>query len=368
MSPTMSGYLDLCRLAAAIAVFLVHANIFQIGGKLPFIWRLPSIGHDAVIAFFVLSGFVIAYVTDREHSRLRHYAVARVSRLWSVALPALLLTLVADAIGRSLSPARYGGASVFSTDLPVWRFAANLLFLNELWFSSVRPFSNLPFWSIGFEFWYYAIFGAWTYLTGRPRHIAVAALCLIAGPKILLLMPVWLMGVVAYRVSKKDRLKTTTSVLLIAASGLAYVLFHYLDLPLKLLALTRERLGPLAYDLSWSQTFIHAHIVGVLIALHFLGVASLTRNCRVRFPGVGYLASFTFALYLCHYPLLYLLGALVDHFQIERYRSAFVILGVCFVVAIVGSFTERLKNGVRRHLRFVVDRARMAPTPATPAG
>ena len=363
MNPTMSGYLDLCRFAAAIAVFLVHTNIFQIGGRLPFIWRLPSLGHDAVIAFFVLSGFVIAYVTDREHSRLKDYAVARVSRLWSVALPALLLTLAADAIGRSLSPARYGGASVFPTDLPAWRFAANLLFLNELWFSSVRPFSNLPFWSIGFEFWYYAIFGAWTYLTGRPRHLAVAALCLIAGPKILLLMPVWLMGVLAYRVSQKGGLTTASAALMIAGSGVAYLLFHQLDLPLKLLALTRERLGPLAYDLSWSQTFIHAHIVGALIALHFVGVGSITRNCRMRFPAIGYLASFTFALYLCHYPLLYLLGALVDHFEIEHYRSAFVVVGVCVVVAIVGSFTERLKNVVRRYLGFVVDRGNVAPTP-----
>lgn len=366
MSPTMSGYLDLCRMLAAIAVFLVHVDKFQIGGRLPFMWRLPSIGHDAVIAFFVLSGFVIAYVTDREGSRLRDYAVGRISRLWSVAVPALLLTIVADAIGRSLSPGRYGGEWAFATDMPAWRLVANLLFLNELWFSSVRPFSNLPFWSIGFEFWYYAIFGAWTYLTGHARHIAVAALCLIAGPKILLLMPVWLMGVIAYRLSRADTLEATASVLLIAGTSLAYVLFHYLEMPVKLLVLTRELLGSYAYDLVWSQTFIHAYIIGVLIALQFVGVASLTRNCRIQIPAAGYLASFTFALYLCHYPLLYLLSALVDDLQIQQYRNAFVVLGVCLVVAMLGFFTERLKKGMRRQLNYFVDRARVAPTPLSP--
>ena len=64
------------------------------------------------------------------------------------------------------------------------------------------------------------------------------------------------------------------------------------------------------------------------------------------------------------YPLLYLLDALVDYFEIERYRSAFVVLGVSFVVAIVGSFAERLKKRLRWQLRCVVDRARVA----TPTG
>jgi peptidoglycan/LPS O-acetylase OafA/YrhL len=51
-------------------------------------------GLPAVIVFFVLSGFVIAFVTDGRDRTLAGYALNRLSRLWSVALPALGFGLI----------------------------------------------------------------------------------------------------------------------------------------------------------------------------------------------------------------------------------------------------------------------------------
>jgi peptidoglycan/LPS O-acetylase OafA/YrhL len=353
MSPAMSAYLDLWRLLAAVVVFLVHVDHFQIGGRLPGLWRFPGIGHDAVLVFFVLSGYVIAYVRDRKTPALGSYCIDRLARLYSVIVPALLITVAADSLGRSMSSAIYEGPLGFSDSMPVVRLLASLLFLNELWFMTIRPLSNLPFWSLGYEAWYYAIFGAWSYLRGRSRYVVTGILVGIVGPKIALLLPVWLLGVLAYRLSLRRPPSRLAAWALAAVPLAAYGLFRGLELPVRLLASTREWLGPTFHDLAWSQTFVHAYIVGLLIALHFIGVAWLLRGSQRRLPAVSYLASFTFVLYLLHYPLLYFFGGGVDRLGIDQGRTAVVVGGVILVVWAVGLVTERSKHGLRHLLARV---------------
>ena len=80
----LSLYLDAVRFAAALVVVFSHAWLVLFPGY-PLHWPGPA----AVIVFFVLSGFVMAYVTDRRDRSQADYALDRLSRLWSVALPAL---------------------------------------------------------------------------------------------------------------------------------------------------------------------------------------------------------------------------------------------------------------------------------------
>ena len=56
-----------------------------------------DMGNDAVMVFFVLSGFVIAYTVDRGETRASDYALARLVRMYSLALPAGELGRVAIA-------------------------------------------------------------------------------------------------------------------------------------------------------------------------------------------------------------------------------------------------------------------------------
>ena len=65
MSPCLSLYLDLTRFAVALVVVLGHLWPVRFQ-PIPLHWSGPA----AVIVFFVLSGFVIAYVTDgRDRTR-----------------------------------------------------------------------------------------------------------------------------------------------------------------------------------------------------------------------------------------------------------------------------------------------------------
>ncbi|WP_431311886.1 acyltransferase family protein [Sphingomonas lacusdianchii] len=80
MHRNLSIYLEVLRFAAAVAVVLSHARgiLFP---ALP--WRLAAHGPEAVAVFFVLSGFVIRFVTvDRNETTWRAYAAARVARIY----------------------------------------------------------------------------------------------------------------------------------------------------------------------------------------------------------------------------------------------------------------------------------------------
>ena len=88
MNPNLSLYLDLTRFTAALLVFSNHAQLPELNGE----WLTPlgAFGREAVIIFFVLSGYVIAFVAATKERSGLEYAVSQLARLYSVVLPALL--------------------------------------------------------------------------------------------------------------------------------------------------------------------------------------------------------------------------------------------------------------------------------------
>src|SRR3954469_1403690 len=216
MSAALSVYLDLIRFGAALVVVLSHAWLILFPA-VPLHWPGPG----AVIVFFVLSGFVIAYVTDGHDRTLTDYALNRLSRLWSVSIPALCFGL---ALFPFVQHSAFGPVPADSS--PVAGSTVNALFMGEVWFSSVAPPLNGPFWSLNYEAWFYAIFGAWTYLPRPMKGPAACVLAALAGPKILVLMPCWLLGVSAYRTLGRWNWseKTACWVWLLSAAGAAALL------------------------------------------------------------------------------------------------------------------------------------------------
>jgi peptidoglycan/LPS O-acetylase OafA/YrhL len=140
MTPGLSIYLDLVRVAALL-VLLFHASYDRFGGN----WLRPAFadsGQPAVIMFFVLSGFVIAWTADVKERTFNVYIVNRMARLWSVAVPALALTLFADKIGLAIDPKIYPGWLLPLEAHPFRQLAISATFLNQVWFFDVQPLSN----------------------------------------------------------------------------------------------------------------------------------------------------------------------------------------------------------------------------------
>lgn len=352
MRPATSVYLDLLRIVAAATVFVSHAYPRRLTGGVPALWRAGDLGNDAVMVFFVLSGFVIAHVAQGREGSATAYASSRLARLYSVVVPAIVLTLAADALGTRLAPSLYD-AGWYEADRPVWRVAANLLFVNELWFNSVRLFSNVPFWSLGYEFWYYLLFGAAMFLRGWVRALVLVVLLLVVGPKIVLLLPVWLMGVWAHRRTRAGTLAAGAGTALLLGSLLAYVLFRQVDGHALLEDITVQWLGAEAVaTLGFSRWFLGSWLVGMLVALHLVGVDAAAPRLARLLPArpIRYLASFTFALYLFHYPLLFFFAAWLEHAGLSAHRNAIVIPATLATVWVLGGLTERRKAALRRWL------------------
>ena len=138
-------------------------------------------------------------------------------RLWSVALPALCLGAILDHFGRSIHPQTY--SSIISTNHLNLKYLISSLFLHESWFFSIRPGSNGPFWSLCYEFFYYLIFGAIALLPSmRSKLLVGLVFCLVAGPKVLILFPCWMVGCLSYWGCKKLRPNTLVSFSLLVLS------------------------------------------------------------------------------------------------------------------------------------------------------
>jgi peptidoglycan/LPS O-acetylase OafA/YrhL len=214
---SFSIYLDIVRFSAACLVYLYHSN-----KRLLVTDILPAshYGHASVIVFFVLSGFVISYVAHTKETHWIYFAASRVSRVYSVVIPTLILTLLLDYVGRQTYPELYD----YPFDQLFIRLLASLLMLNEVWLVSITTLSNVPFWSITYESWNYLVFALITFLPGRTGFILAALVVLAVGPKLLLLLPVWFAGVWLYRCQRLSQISEGFGAALAIVS---YSPFHF---------------------------------------------------------------------------------------------------------------------------------------------
>ncbi len=139
MTKETSIFLDLVRFSAALTVVFGHiGGDPKIAGSI--LWQFSSLANVAVIIFFVLSGYVVDYATQRRETDGVSFTSARATRILSVAVPALALTALLDSIGSAVNPVLYAHYHSLSWD----RLIASLTFLNEAWGVDLTPGSNLP--------------------------------------------------------------------------------------------------------------------------------------------------------------------------------------------------------------------------------
>jgi peptidoglycan/LPS O-acetylase OafA/YrhL len=352
MRPELSLYLDLVRFAAALLVFISHFTLQRLSGGL--LWQLNPYGHEAVTVFFVLSGFVIAHACDTREKTARDYAISRLARIYSVALPAVLLTVLLDQIGSALRPDIYSAAWGFVPGLDFGAIAAALSFSNEIWSLSTRLGSNAAYWSMGYEVPYYLIFGLAHFTQGRWRWPLVALALLLAGPSIAASFPLWLMGVGVYRYSCQHRLSPRTGQWLFAGSlavGLVY----------ELAAQHGGRL--LIGGQPWLKRpeVLQDYIVGGCFAANLLGfhaaAQQLGRPLLRHADAIRWAAGATFTLYLCHLPVAQLIASLVPWGVSDGRSRGVVFVGTLLGVALIARYTERRKHAWRGGFERVWPRA-----------
>jgi len=318
-----SAHLDMIRGISAIAVLVYHLRgLFFV--DFPFLSRktvlstalygATSYGHQAVIIFFVLSGYfistsVIGSVREATWS-WRTYLVSRLTRLQLVLFPALLLGAMWDRIGMKIAQAsplyydalyKFNGPSVaLRSTVPV--FLGNLFFLQGI--ASPVFGSNGPLWSLSYEFWYYVLFPLLflTFVSATSARLRIfysllgLAIVWFIGLQISFYFLIWLAGVVAGVLARGLPLKGAIP----GGSTVCGLVF--------VSSLVWCRIRPLASDLATDC------IVGLCFAAWLLSLLLGSRRdvSRAYSSLAKKLAGFSYTLYLTHFPLLLLLRGLIN--------------------------------------------------------
>src|SRR5215831_1518283 len=259
MPKAFSVYLDAVRFTAACLVYLYHSNQrWLVEPVLP----ASHYGHSSVIVFFVLSGYVIAYITATKEGKWQDYTASRLSRVFSVAIPAIALTIVLDAVGRQLVPSAYG----YPFDWFGLRVLASLLMLDEVWFVSITAFSNVPYWSICYESWYYVAFGILTFVRRSWAWPLLLVLALALGPKIALLAPIWAMGVLLYRWRGLAEISERLGWILVLVSTAGIVIVHWVGFDEMAGSWFTSLVGKETFEqFTFSRFFIGDYVLGSLV-------------------------------------------------------------------------------------------------------
>jgi peptidoglycan/LPS O-acetylase OafA/YrhL len=345
-------YLDVARALAALVVMASHLRKILLGDYKDFhhlglLWRpfyfVTNLGREAVIVFFVLSGFLISKsvcnLAVSSRWSWRSYAIKRLSRLWMVLVPALVLTLLLDHLGMRSSPALYAGRlnpvlgsmPLTSASYAPSTFIGNILFLQEV---AVPSFgSDTPLWSLANEFWYYVLFPLF-YFSMRTYYKLPVRITLFALASTLCLGPlrqqaplglVWLLGYLVLlslpyirRCSKLSRIGIASG----AALGLVLALVYF------------ESTGTFAGGSEFILGFLFASLLGVLTTF---------RLARFGTRLATFVASFSYTLYVIHLPLFaFLTSVLLHSARLAPNMSGLAAYGACFFAAIVCAYVMSL--------------------------
>lgn len=348
ISERLSLYLDVLRIAAALAVFIGHAGAYLLPG-LPRL--MISHADEGVAVFFVLSGFVIGMVTDGKERNIGDYLGARALRMYSVVPVALLVTFLADRAGHAIDPTSYDTLSWQSADgyydSPIAILASllrALTFTNEAWMQSSTFGSNHAYWSLGFEVPYYLAFGILFFARGPLRILGFGLWLLCVGPQIALFFLLWLAGTLCYYLvrdvpSLPRWAGLTLALAVVPVYGIVKLGFRDYKLPI-------YDPGALVPSLL---SFAYYMVIGIAVACNILGMAALFRGRGPARPTaarmIRWVAGGTFTLYLVHQPLMVLGSSLVTRVG----GSASVAAGVTILV-LVGCYLFAELGERRKHL------------------
>ncbi len=375
VSARMSRDLDLLRACSALVVVLGHVRgLFFVEWKLvlkPSIaqraaYLVTSFGHEAVMVFFVLSGFFISSTVLRAAKyhqwSWQRYLIQRGTRIWIVLVPAVVLGLLWDYAGIHL----FAAGQVYSglpSDTNILNFSVadrlnastflgNLMLLQGI---LVEPFgSNNPLWSLSYEFWYYLMFPCLIFALCAPDKrwcLVNAGICVVilvfVGRTISAYFLIWLLGVLPAIVPLPTAVKRLPALSLIVGGG-----------ALLFVALVSARMI--------RSAIVGDILVGCAAALLLYAICLPQRsspevaNGKIPFGGylVKLMAGFSYTLYLVHIPALIFLHAWINTINVGKWQPdlphAALALGIVTAILVyawlISLVTEDHTSRVRRTL------------------
>lgn len=340
--------LDLMRGLAALLVLISHlrGDCFVEYGALPasqhnllatIFFAATRTAHEAVMVFFVLSGFVVGgevLARVRQHRfQIRDYSIDRSTRILIPLVPACLFTV---AIGLLLT----------GEIPPLDQILANMVGLNEVITKNLA--FNPVLWSLSYEIWFYIFAGAAAYVvsqrpTGASVLVLLACVIVFAILKTHYLI-IWMLGACASLFSEvRFRKSLLLAGLLLSLAG--SVLYQ--------LGAESRSVVAVAYVPPVVAEFLFC--IGIAMTFPFL-ISSSANRVLARFSlPVTALAAFSYTLYLTHRPTDAALGYIFGKADVISFQSLFTFsLRVLICLMVAGCFYlcfERNTSKARKYFR-----------------
>jgi peptidoglycan/LPS O-acetylase OafA/YrhL len=359
--------LNLMRGLAAVAVLLSHSrgDSFVIYGALPasqhgiaaqLFFAATRLGHEAVMIFFVLSGFLVGgqVLTRLKEDRfgLEEYALDRVTRIFIPLVPACLLTAAISTF-------------LFQQPPSLLSLIANMTGMSEVVNYSLPL--NPVMWSLTYEIWFYILAGALAYMISK-RVNAISGIVLAACFAVFAILEIrflifWLLGaLVSTRTEIRFKGAIAVAGLILALAGSAF----------DQLAADSHSISPVVYIPPVIAEFMMCF--GAATALPFLVDPAVDRFLRPIQGFAAALAGFSYTLYLTHRPTNAALGLLFPKAEALSVHSLAIFacrLIICIAVAVAFYFAFEANTGAvrrlwRRHRQTQVKIK--APTEGEPVG
>ena len=373
MLPFFSVYLDLLRIIACAAVYIGHNGLPWLLGINRF-EDYYSIGHDAVVVFFVLSGYVVAYAAHSIEKTPKNYIINRVARILPPAIAAILVSYFLMRMAYIFFPEAYTQPQQLK--MP-WHYAlSSLVFINQNWWNEFVPFSNSPYWSLSYEVWYYALFFCLNFIKGTKRIGFFLLILLASGPKIAILAPAWFLGTAAYFWRDRWTLNKFWASFLFVLSLVIYAVLKVSGIQITQYSAAYHYIGQpveefMHHGLGGAAAFAWDYVLAFLIAMHLYAARFLS---SLRFLETSFLsktikkiAGYTYSAYIFHMPLNRFFAAVMNGAQsihdIDTYRIALQI-GVLPTIIVLANMTEHQKKPVRVFLLWLTTRFTAWGTPA----
>lgn len=300
-----STFINIIRGLSCLTVFLIHFQTFNLSFNLP--WKMA---HGAVIVFFVLSGYLI-HLSAKSTPRLIVFAQKRLSRIYSVFLPALVFSILLS-----------------RQDLSFSNFFRLLLFVDP--FHLYQYINNEPIWSLTYEVYYYIIFAFVFYL--KRWSLFLLPILPFLSEQIFFLFPCWLCGA-ALVYLRKPSLNSLGSFIIIFFCFILFIQVYIDTSVVHDFIMTQQwilyekffssiELGTSSYFLcDWVGSFLIAIIIIFSKGLHFPNlIAEIARWFSQR----------TYSIYIIHYPLMIAFSD-IQFLQGYALLSLLLILFICIL-------------------------------------
>lgn len=325
-------------------VVICHCAQLFINQHLPEYYRFFAVlAQSCVMIFFVLSGFLITKSITGNIARngsldLTDYAIKRFARIYPPLIFSFIIVAILTILSQrffisddgSLSTAN-GWVNKYGFNVELFGYLPSAILSNGF-VGNMSPASNSPLWSLSIEVWYYVIAGL--ILSGRKELIvaglAVGYVGISNNSQFFYYSIVWVLGAILCLMHDgviKESRRVTSLALFFAAAYAFYRLF-------------------IIYN-----DFTNSNLTLVNVALGLLMAALLQKvviEQDIRISMIPTMASFSYTLYIIHFPiLLFVFGCSQVYSQENLYNALTMsVIGFSasmFIAYISAKFVENTK-------------------------